>query len=230
MLAGADNATINSLIRKVERGMLKFSSFIMRGSNKKSKKGFTLIELLVVIAIIAILSVVVILTLNPAELLRQSRDSNRISDMSVLKSAVSFYLVSVPTPALGTSTWCYIGASSGNATSMAGCMVFFKTATSTGGGQVVSSTARTVDGTGWIPINFNAITAGGSPIGQLPIDPSNNDQVHFYAYTASTTGNVFKLDAHMESAKYSNGGSNDVVSTDGGIDNYSYEVGTNLQL
>ena len=46
------------------------------------KKGFTLIELLIVIAIIAILAVVVVLVLNPAELLRQSRDSQRLSDIS----------------------------------------------------------------------------------------------------------------------------------------------------
>ncbi len=83
----------------------------MKG-NKKIKKGFTLIELLVVIAIIAILSVVVILTLNPAELLRQSRDSNRISDLSVTKSAIAFYLASVSSGiSIGSSTYCYVDAS-----------------------------------------------------------------------------------------------------------------------
>src|SRR3989338_2108717 len=51
----------------------------------KNSKGFTLIELLVVIAIIAVLAVAVILTLNPAELLKQARDSTRVSDMSTLK-------------------------------------------------------------------------------------------------------------------------------------------------
>jgi prepilin-type N-terminal cleavage/methylation domain-containing protein len=55
------------------------------------RRGFTLIELLVVIAIIAILAVVVVLTLNPAELLRQSRDSNRVSDMATLTSALNLY-------------------------------------------------------------------------------------------------------------------------------------------
>jgi prepilin-type N-terminal cleavage/methylation domain-containing protein len=45
------------------------------------RSGFTLIELLIVIAIIAILSVVVVLALNPAEMLRESRDNNRVSDM-----------------------------------------------------------------------------------------------------------------------------------------------------
>ena len=59
--------------------------------NKHKQKGFTLIELLIVIAIIAILAVVVVLTLNPAELLRQARDSNRISDFATIKSALALY-------------------------------------------------------------------------------------------------------------------------------------------
>src|SRR5579863_4498952 len=65
--------------------------------HKNSRKGFTLIELLVVIAIIAVLAVVVVLTLNPAELLRQARDSNRISDFATLKSALSLYAEDVNT-------------------------------------------------------------------------------------------------------------------------------------
>lgn len=194
----------------------------MKVNIKKSKKGFTLIELLVVIAIIAILSVVVILTLNPAELLRQSRDSNRISDLSVTKSAVSFYLASVSSPSIGTST-CYMDAATGNATNT--CITWFASQAAT-----TTTSSVSVAGTGWIPINFTSITAGGSPLSALPHDPVNNDNVHFYSYIASSTGLVFKLDAHMESQKYSNGGSNDVVSTDGGIDPQSYEVGSSLSL
>ena len=54
-------------------------------------RGFTLIELLVVIAIIAILAVVVVLTLNPAEMMREARDSNRLSDLATLQSAINLY-------------------------------------------------------------------------------------------------------------------------------------------
>ncbi|TSC59586.1 MAG: hypothetical protein LiPW15_606, partial [Parcubacteria group bacterium LiPW_15] len=39
----------------------------------KNRGSFTLIELLVTLAIVAILSVVVIMTLNPSELLKQAR-------------------------------------------------------------------------------------------------------------------------------------------------------------
>jgi len=85
-------------------------------------RGFTLIELLVVIAIIAILSVVVVLTLNPSEMLRRSRDLNRLSDMTTLSTAISHFqtdqsiisgagslgtsntvYVSIPDPSAGTS-------------------------------------------------------------------------------------------------------------------------------
>jgi len=234
-----DSVILNLII---ERSRLDYlNTFLMKGNKRKQKKGFTLIELLVVIAIIAILSVVVILTLNPAELLRQSRDSNRISDLSVTKSAIAFYLASVASPSLNgtssaTSPTCYVDASGyvagGNQDGTNTCVAWFFTNVS-GAPQVASVTLANqtlVNGNGWIPINFNSISAGGSPLGALPHDPVNNDGTHFYSYIASTTGLVFKLDAHMESAKYSNGGSNDVVSTDGGNDNYSYEQGTNLQL
>jgi prepilin-type N-terminal cleavage/methylation domain-containing protein len=41
-------------------------------------KGFTLIELLIVIAILAILATAVVLVLNPAQILAQARDAQRI--------------------------------------------------------------------------------------------------------------------------------------------------------
>jgi prepilin-type N-terminal cleavage/methylation domain-containing protein len=200
----------------------------MDKGHSTSRKGFTLIELLVVIAIIAILSVVVILTLNPAELLRQSRDSNRISDLSVTKSAIAFYLASVSSPSIGSSTYCYVDAS-GLANGTSTCTAWFSTySASTVSTTLASNTL--VNGSGWIPINFSGITAGGSPLGSLPKDPTNQGGNYFYSYTASTTGLVFKLDAHMESSKYGVGGSNAVVSTDGGTDANSYEVGTNLTI
>jgi len=57
----------------------------------ESKKGFTLIELLIVIAIIATLATAVILILNPAELLRRTRDSQRLSDIKELQKALQLF-------------------------------------------------------------------------------------------------------------------------------------------
>lgn len=196
---------------------------------KKSNKGFTLIELLVVIAIIAILAVVAILTLNPVELIKQARDSNRISDLSTLKTALSIYLTDVANINLASSspgfTACYLSTVSGNGTGTAKCSVF------SGSGITVNSSTtapllKKIDSTGWVPVNFSQISAG-TPFGTLPIDPTNN-QNFYYAYAASTT--LFEIDAFMESSKYSASGTKDVVSTDGGDTNKAYEVGNSLIL
>jgi prepilin-type N-terminal cleavage/methylation domain-containing protein len=183
---------------------------------RTQQKGFTLIELLVVIAIVAVLAVVVLLTLNPAELLRQARDSNRINDMNTLETAIGFYLADVSTPSMGAFANCYAHASSGIAAT-AGCGGRFTA------GVVTTSSGRSVDGTGWLPINFSAISAG-APLSQLPVDPVNN-ATYFYAFRASSTL-VYEMNANMESVKYSTGGSSDAESTDGGNSSTILEAGT----
>ena len=76
------------------------------------RKAFTLIELLVVIAIIAILSIVVVLTLNPSDMLRSARDSTRLSDMATLQSAINVWIADVSTGGgslnFGSSTLTYL--------------------------------------------------------------------------------------------------------------------------
>ena len=193
---------------------------------KHTKKGFTLIELLVVIAIIAILSVVVILTLNPAELLRQARDSNRISDLSTLKSALSLYLADVSSTVLGTYTSCY-STLSGNTSTTANCNTVFGVDPTLQASTTATLNPK-VDGTGWIPVDFSDISSG-SPIGSLPVDPTNvGDNVYFYRASSTTT--TFKLAGKMESSKYNTGGSGDVQTNDGGNSTGFYEVGTNLTM
>lgn len=195
----------------------------MRSQVSKEVKGFTLIELLVVIAIVAILFAAVVVTLNPAELLKQSRDSNRISDLATIKSAISLYLVDVSNPSLGTTTpaTCYVHASSGVTSASCGNRFSNTTATS-------SRSSRAVDGNGWIPVNFSAISSG-SPISVLPVDPVNNS-TYYYAY-APGSNLTFEINANMESTKYSNGGgSSDVESSDGGNSPDLYEVGTDPGL
>lgn len=189
----------------------------------QNNKGFTLIELLIVIGITAFLFAALIITLNPAELLRQARDSTRISDLATLRSAIALYLSDVSSPNIASSTNGYTKC--------------FQTASATTCGYAFSapyvttstSQVRNVDATGWLPINFSSISTG-SPIGSLPLDPVNNT-TYFYAYVATTTNSGFKLVASgMESTKYGFGGGNDVVSTDGGNSTSSYEVGTNVKL
>lgn len=197
--------------------------------NHKTQKGFTLIELLVVIAIIAILAVVVVLTLNPAELLRQARDSNRISDFATLKSALSLYSTDVATTtAMNGGTNNLFTADTGISTTMTTYI-----ATTTGGwgflggeAAVTTNASRSVGGTGWIPVNLNLISSG-APIATYPVDPTNLGQ-QAYLYAASST--TFKLTTQMESVKYKNNGTGDVQTNDGGNSVYAYEQGTNLAL
>jgi prepilin-type N-terminal cleavage/methylation domain-containing protein len=204
------------------------------------RKGFTLIELLVVIAIIAILSVVVILTLNPAELLRQSRDSNRLSDMSTIKNAISIYFSDQQIISNTTSSECYATTETSSAifaptsptdntvAPTSDCTPWFVTAS----GPIIATNSVAVDGTGWIPVDFNLIT-DGSPISQEPIDPINNPggastEGHFYSFIIN--GTQFKIATKMESIEYSSGGNGDVESTDGGENPWIFEVGNNLAM
>lgn len=197
----------------------------------KRRSAFTLIELLIVIAIIAILSVVVVLVLNPAQLLQQSRDTNRISDMSTLNTALSVYqaqgggspglsnvvYVSIPDPAATTTLGdqCQgLGLISLPATYTYHC--------------AATSTYRAVDSTGWIPINFTTISSG-APIGQLPVDPINTSSSREY-YTYTTNGTQYEVTSVMESSKYQIGGSSDIISGDGGYLASVYERGNAFGL
>ena len=192
------------------------------------KKGFTLIELLVVIAILAILATVVVIVLNPAELLREGRDSSRLTDMAALHSALSLYITDVTTPQLAGASVCGTGtAGLASCTFATGTTVFETAYTINNGCGAGTASNTTVVGTGgWVPVNFASLSTG-SPLATLPIDPTQNAQ-HFYAYACQ--GNNYLLEALMESVKFSNGGSGDVESTDPGDKPNAYEVGTNYDL
>ena len=192
-----------------------------------ARGAFTLIELLIVIAVIAILATVVILTLNPAELLAESRDSGRLSDMKNLDQAISLYEEDTG-GSLGTSDMLYISIPDPDATTSAGdaCQGLGPLPTLPSGWSYHCAGTqwyRNVDGTGWIPLDFKSASYG-SPLGSLPVDPTNASSSGLY-YTYATNGTQYELTAVMESAKFAT-----QEADDGGPDPAMYEEGTNLAL
>lgn len=197
-----------------------------RNENAKKNGGFTLIELLVVIAIIAILAVVVVLTLNPAELMRQARDANRISDMANLNSAISLYQTDqaiAGSISLGSSSVAYLStpdpAASSTSDQCQGLGLPLATNFTYNCGSTTSS--RAVNGTGWIPVDFQSISSG-SPLSSLPADPVNQTSSNLY-YVYQTNGNTFALSAFMESQKYAK-----TMQANGGMDPALYQIGSGI--
>ena len=183
------------------------------------RRAFTLIELLIVIAVIAIISIIVVLVLNPAEILRKSKDANRLSDLPTLMTALSTYAEDVG-GSMGSSSVTYVSVPDPTATTTAGTDCTGIGFPFTGGGSfhcASPSTFRMVDGTGWIPINFRKASFGSS-LGSLPIDPINTTSSNEY-YSYQTDGTTYKLTGLPESQAFTaKTGSSPVL----------FMVGTNL--
>ena len=215
-------------------------------SSDTNKKGFTLLELLIVIAIIAVLSILLIIVLDPSETLKRARDSQRVSDLNTMKTAIGIYLTSTSSPQLGgASANICIGANGAGAIAYSypdnavALPVCTNGATTPLGADSASSsfvasdcfegastTYTAINGTGWIPINFLALS-GGSPISNIPVDPvntiatltapSSTDYVYRYICQSQTSAptkpaHAYQMAATLESALY--GPSN----TTGGLD------------
>lgn len=201
-------------------------------TNKKNKEkkqdrtGFTLLELLIVIAILAILMTLVVLTLNPSETLKKARDTQRVTDLSTLNTAIGLYVSETASPSMGTTTVLYVSVATAG-TDLSGCNP--SGATFATYGQVATKAEiREIDATGWIPINFSTMSIG-SPISNLPQDPTNTSSAVpantdlLYRYGANAS-NQFEIDATFESTYYKT--TIDLDGTDGGDQTGLYETGT----
>jgi len=197
----------------------------------QDKRSFTLIELLIVIAIVSVLSVVVIVALNPVEILKQGRDSNRLQELRTIDRALGILAASVPQPYLGKSNVVYVSLPDIGATddpqATDNCSVSMKTALPPLPSPWTYHCAppdvfRKVNGHGWIPIDF-AQMASGPPFSGLPIDPRNNATSRFY-YTYATGG------GHGLTALLESEGKHDPAIKDGGWSPGVYEVGSNVTL
>ena len=209
------------------------------------KSGFTLLELLIVITILAILTLVVVLFINPVEMLKKSRDVQRMSDLATTQSAIVLFLQDKTSNTLGTgvasgatiSQPCF-NSGAGTVASSTQWLSIYSTGETFTYGYASSSQTDYIknNGLGWVPVNFASVAASSSPpIAKLPIDPVNTRSGSlYYRYqcvnSASYGNNTFELDATLESDAYKAGGTEDKPGKDGGNSSTRYEIGTNLNI
>lgn len=189
----------------------------------KERKGFTLIELLITVAVIAILMTVTVVTLNPAEYLRKSRDVKRISDLTNLQIALQLAAAD-PSVSLGVCDGTKIYASVPSETPLSNDNL----PSGVSWVQVSQSNLMKTDGTGWIPVDLKTFSSKGLVLPALPIDPKNSASDYlFYTYTCNSN-RQFVLTAWFESQAFGPKGQDPKSKNDAGPDPYLYEVGSNL--
>jgi prepilin-type N-terminal cleavage/methylation domain-containing protein len=203
-------------------------------------KAFTLLELLIVIGILAVLSTTVLIVINPADLLARARDSNRISDLSVVNSSINTLVAFYSNTSLGSVNTVYISLPSDqsncsdlNLPSLPSPWVYH---------CVTQANLTKVDGNGWVPIDFTQMDIG-SPISRLPLDSKNtytqdlSQSNDFFLTYAVNSSKQWELNAKTESSKFGfterdsfpivNAATISSPVSDGG-DNGLYEIGSNL--
>ncbi|MBI2515233.1 type II secretion system protein [Candidatus Wolfebacteria bacterium] len=217
----------------------------MQENTQSKKKGFTLLELLIVIAIISVLAAVAIFVLNPAETLREARDTQRVADLATLKTALALYVTKT------TSTIAFDGNSNNycrNGTG--GNRLFYSTPDSVpitdiilDGGVFTTSSQATAanytltDGNGWIKTNLSGSLVGGSPISDMPVDPTNDitagvstaanvsSTALVYRFACDKGDSTFELNSKLESLSIGA-----KAAKDGGNNSLLYEAGTKLTI
>ncbi len=171
-------------------------------------KSFTLVELLIVIGILAILTAAVVVVLNPAELLKQARDSKRLQDLTSVDQSLQVSQAIYPDISLGTASTVYVSVADTTST----CANLGLPTLPSGWTYNCVTSANLVnsDGTGWIPVNFQDTNlVGAVQLSALPIDPINTTSTGLY-YTY-VMGGSWEITALTEAEKH------DAAINDGGM-------------
>ena len=164
----------------------------------KIESAFTLLEVLVTIAVISVLATVLVLAINPGEMLRRSRDSKRLSDIGTIRRAVDLALA--------------------DDQDMLATLGVIDINTST---DVTNFAGAGIDLSRYLPVipqdpSYSA--AGGSA--QVIAADCTNGTIAEISYKFWSDGEAYILRANMESL------SNCEIVQNDGNNNSTYEVGT----
>lgn len=192
----------------------------MRVQHIKSTASFTLVELLIVIGVLAVLTAAVVVIMNPAERLRESRDSRRMQELSSLEKTINVLITQNTNLSIGTSSVVYVSIPD-DASSTCGSLGLPALSPGYTYNCVTTANLRKKNSTGWIPIDFSS--SGIAMLPTLPIDPVNTTSTGLY-YTYMMGGS-FELNAKFESQKY-----DDLMVNDGGDSDLAYERGTDKTI
>lgn len=182
-----------------------------------NKKGFTLLELLIAIGVLATVATVAVLVVNPAELLKESRDGKRVVEIQT--ASLSLAVAKSANMAMGSANVIYVSIPDTSAT----CANLGLPTPPLGWTYSCKTSANylKVDGTGWIPVN---LASAGYAQGALPVDPKNTvNGGLYYIYVANGD---YAISVGLESGKYFKQSG----VTDGGFDPSRIEEGSKLVL
>ncbi len=166
------------------------------------KSRFSFLEIFFVVLIVSILGYVVVSVLSPAEIIRQSRDGQRMVELVDLSQAISLEKANLGSGNFGLLKTVYISvpAESSDCDYLSSNPMHLPELPVGWDYHCVSAASlRNVDGTGWVPLNLSNEMASFKV---LPIDPVNNPAHNlFYSYYPGIGG--YKVMARLESKKHS---------------------------